>query len=164
MSLWTRSYCQRARPDHAVAALTLAGFENVQGGEDADLEQVEGRKQVHIFRLLASQQDVVDDHVVALRGHGGDGVPHAPEDSLGDRPGPDDDGGLAVLVHGFEGDPVPLSETGFRQHPEEGIHLDMQEALGRYRLQRLRDGAFASAADAVEKDDSSCHAAGPISE
>jgi hypothetical protein len=43
-----------------------------------------------------------------------------------------------------------------RQHLHEHIHLDMEEGFRSDRLQRPRYGAFARAADTVEKDDSGC--------
>ena len=70
MSLCTRPYCQRAKPDHPVPALALAGFQNVQRREDTDIENLEGAEKFLVLPALSRfQQDLVDDQVVSLRGH-----------------------------------------------------------------------------------------------
>jgi hypothetical protein len=141
--------------NQSIPALTLSGFKNVQRSEHTDQEYVEGREQVRILRSLVSDHDFVNDQIVSLPCHGGNRVPHATEGTLGDRPLSDDDQGLAAFVHGFEGKPVGVSETGFGQHLKERIHLNVEESIGRYCLKRFRYRAFACTADAVEKDNSS---------
>ncbi len=139
--------------DQAVGALPLACFEHLQGREHADHVKREIGEQSGVFRHLILEHDVVDDQVVALARHGGDGVAHAAKGPLRHRSALDDDRGLAVLLHGLEGEAVAMIPELLRHHVQERVHLDMQERLPRDGLQRLGDRALADAADAVKEDD-----------
>ena len=139
--------------DQPIAAFTLASLENVQRGRDFDQEDLEGSEQRRILRpsrFPAGRCSTIRSLPCAAMAAIACRMPRKTRWATG--PVPDDDRGLAVFLHGFEAEPVRLSETGSGQHIQKGIHLDMQERHGRYRLQCLRDGALADAADAVQED------------
>ena len=141
--------------DQAIASLPLARFESFQGSKNADKENLERCQQALIFGDLIVEYHIVDNQVVSLRRHGRNSVSHAPEHAPRNWPGSDGDGWLAVLLDGLENDPVGMAKVCLRQHIEKRIHLHVQEWIGRHRLEGLRDGPFAGAADAVEDDDAS---------
>ncbi|KRB21166.1 hypothetical protein ASE05_21200 [Mesorhizobium sp. Root172] len=153
MPACTRPYCQRARPGR----LGFAGFQDLQRRHDANPMEIEGRQQFDIFRHFAIAQHIVDDQVVALPGHGGDGVAHAAQGTRSRRSGPDHDRRLAALPDGLIGKAVGMVLQGIGQHLDEGVHLDMQERFGGYCLQRPGDRTFAGTADAIEQDDPGIH-------
>lgn len=141
--------------DQPVATPTLARFKNRERREHPDQEDLESRKQFGVLGFPASEQHVVDDQIVPLRGHRRDCVPHAAEGAIRHRPRRDDDRRLSVLPDGGKGKPVGVILVSFWNHLEECVHLDVQEGIGCYRLQCFGDRAFARAADPIEKNDPS---------
>lgn len=161
MPLCTRPYCQR-QPRQPVGSLDFTSFENFQWREHANQMKIEGGEQLEIVRHFAIAQHIVDNQIVALPRHGNDGVPHAPQGSCPDRTGSDHDAWFVAVSSGFVGKTVRMVLQGFRQHVDERVHLDMQEGLGGYRLQRPGDRALAGAADTIEKNDLGGHARGAL--
>ena len=100
-----------------VRAPGFAGFQDVQRRHDAHQMEIEGRQQFDIVRYFAAARHVVDDQVVALPGHGGNGVAHAAQ-GFAHRSGPDHDRRLAVPLNGFVGETIGMVLQGIGQHLE----------------------------------------------
>ncbi len=141
------------QPDQAITALAFAVLKNIQGRKDADPVNLITRKNVFIFRSFAAQHDIIDNEIVALSRQGANRVVHTAQGPLTDRPGSDDHRRFAVFNHGLIGEAVGMILIGLGQHRHETIHGHVQKGLGGYGLQRLGQGTFARAANAVEKND-----------
>ena len=57
--LCTRLILPSRQADHPIAALSLAGFQNLERREDAHQEDLEGREDGRIFLGSAARQDIV---------------------------------------------------------------------------------------------------------
>ncbi len=139
--------------DHPVAAQSLAGLQNVQRREDDNEKSLEAGEERLILLLLVVQHDIINDQIVALGCHGGNGMAHTAQCLFADRPSLDHNQRFSIFGYFLESKTIRVVLQGLRQHGAELIHLDMQERLFSNFLERLRNGTLARTADAVEKDD-----------
>ena len=124
-----------SQPDQPIPALTLTCLQNLQRSEHPNQQDGIIREEHGVIRLGSPQHDLIDNEVVALTCHGGDGVSHTPQSPFGDRARLDHHQGFAVLFGRFEGQPFRMPEGGRGQHVDECVHLDMQKRSSRDGLQ-----------------------------
>lgn len=79
-----------SQADQSITPLALSFFEHDQRGKDTDKEEVKRSEELDILHYPLPQQNVIDDQIVSLCSHRGDGMLHASEGSVSHRPRFDD--------------------------------------------------------------------------
>ena len=143
--------CQAEFP---VATCFLPRLKHLERGEEANQVKVGGAQESTVFlHNPGLDHHFINNKVVSLCGHRGDGVSHAAHGTFEDRAGPYGNDRLAAVLRRLEHEAIWMGKHLLRQHVYEGVHGDVQERLGGDRLKRLCRGAFPDAADAVQYDD-----------
>lgn len=110
----------------SVAAHLFALFENVQRGKHSNYFDVEGRQQLAILRIdTTPNHDFINDEVIALGGHGSNGMTHACKRSLQYKASAKGNGRISS-AYIFVNEAVRVAEQMLRHHFEKGVHRNME--------------------------------------